>query len=101
GSAANNSVSASDIQQCVGHRSFMTYQDCKTTLQAGADVGTGIGVAFLIVLWFVGFVILSIIWLMTRPSHRLCPVCGENVKQGATVCKSCGHDFARAFVTQT
>ena len=56
--------------------------------------GTGIGVAMIIVLWFIVFVVLSLIWLMTRPSKRACPACGEDVKKGRTKCKSCGHDFA-------
>jgi len=100
GGSAADSVSSSEIQQCVGDGSVLTYQECKDSLQAGADVGTGIGVAFIFVLWFFGFVILSIIWFMTRPRGRSCPVCGENVRRGATVCKSCGLDFARTYATE-
>jgi hypothetical protein len=62
--------------------------------QAGANVGTGIGVAFLFGIWFVGFIILSIIWFMTRPARRVCPVCGTEARKGQTVCKKCGYDFA-------
>jgi hypothetical protein len=61
-----------------------------------ANAGTGIGVALLVFLWFLGFVILSLVWLMTRPKGRDCPVCGEKVKKGRTVCPSCKFDFAAA-----
>jgi hypothetical protein len=59
---------------------------------AAGDVGTGIGVALVFILWFVGFLILALVWLMSRPK-RVCPVCGESVKKGRTSCKKCGHDF--------
>jgi predicted amidophosphoribosyltransferase len=49
-------------------------------------------------MWFVGFIILSIIWFMTRPTRRLCPVCGSEARKGQTICKKCGHNFARAAV---
>jgi hypothetical protein len=63
---------------------------------AASDAGTSIGVGLIVFLWFLGFVVISIIWFMTRRAGRICPVCGEDVKRGATVCKSCGHDFAAA-----
>jgi hypothetical protein len=68
----------------------------KQTCEAASDVGTGIGVTALIVLWFVGFIILSLVWLMSRPKHRLCPACGEDVKKGRTTCKKCGFNLANA-----
>lgn len=64
--------------------------------QAGTDIGTGVGVTMLFFAWFIGFIIFSIIWFMTRPSKRSCPVCGHDVKKGKTVCKKCGYDFASA-----
>ena len=64
-----------------------------------SDAGTAIGVGLIIFLWFIGFVVLALVWFMTRRRGRLCPVCGEDVKRGATVCKSCGHDFAAAHAT--
>lgn len=69
------------------------YQNAK---QAGCEAGTAIGVGALFGLWFFGFVVLSFIWLMTRPKGRDCPVCGEKVKRGRTACQSCGYDFAAA-----
>lgn len=65
--------------------------------QSAYHVGTGIGVTLLFVLWFIGFVVLSLVWLMSRPQRRLCPVCGEQVKKGLTVCPKCGYNFAAAF----
>ncbi len=52
-----------------------------------SDVGTGIGVALIIVLWFFVFIVLSLIWFMTRRKGRVCPVCGEDVKKGRTTCQ--------------
>lgn len=62
--------------------------------QAGCQAGTGIAIALIIVIWFIGFVVLSLIWFMTRPRKRECPACGHDVKRGMTVCQSCGYDFA-------
>ena len=38
------------------------------TCQAATAVGTGIGLSVLFFIWFIGFIILSIIWFMSRPS---------------------------------
>lgn len=62
--------------------------------EAREDVSKGIGVIVLWFIWFFGFVALSLIWFMTRPKGRDCPVCGEKVKRGLTQCPGCGHDFA-------
>ena len=62
--------------------------------QDASDVGTGIGVGLVVTLFVVGFVILSLIWLMTRPKRRLCPSCGTDAKKGVTQCRKCGFDFA-------
>jgi hypothetical protein len=64
--------------------------------QDACEAGTGLGVALILFIGFIGFVFLSLIWLMTRPSGRDCPVCGEKVKKGQTKCPSCAHDFAAA-----
>jgi hypothetical protein len=56
-------------------------------------VGTGIGIALVFLLWFLGFVVLSLVWFMTRPRGRDCPVCGNNVKRGQMVCANCGYDY--------
>lgn len=85
--------SANNSSHCADEASrFLSQQACTDA----RDVGTGIGVALLVALWFVGFVILSIIWLMTRPKGRECPVCGERVKKGRTVCPDCKYNFAAA-----
>jgi hypothetical protein len=57
----------------------------------GGSIGAGIGVT-----WFIGFVVLGLVWLVSRPSHRECPRCGSDVKKGLTVCRSCGFELARA-----
>lgn len=69
--------------------------------KAGCDAGTGIGIALVFLLWFIGFLVLSLIWFMTRPRGRTCPACGENVKRGRTTCPNCGHDFAALARTRT
>jgi hypothetical protein len=63
----------------------------------GEDIGTGIGVTVIFFIWFLGFLVLSIVWFMTRPRHRQCPRCGEDVKKGLTACRRCGYDFAAAL----
>jgi hypothetical protein len=71
----------------------LSQADCN----AAEDIGTGIGVFLLIVLWAFGDIILGIIWLVTnRKKGRDCPVCGNTVKKGLLVCGSCGHDFRAA-----
>ena len=55
----------------------------------GRGIGAGLGVT-----WFFGFVVLSLVWLVSRPSHRECPRCGSDVEEGLTVCPSCGFDVS-------
>lgn len=59
----------------------------------GEDVGRGIAGTLIFGLWLVGFLILSVIWFMTRRQGRTCPHCGQDVKKGRTTCKKCGYDF--------
>ena len=66
-----------------------------------SDTGTGIGVAAIVILWFLGFIVLSLIWVMTRPRHRQCPKCGGDIKRGISVCKKCGYDLAAALTQPT
>jgi hypothetical protein len=85
--------SANNAQHCANESSqFLSQADCTSA----RDAGTAIGVGLLIFLWFLGFVVLSLIWFMTRPKGRDCPACGETVKKGRTVCPSCQFDFAAA-----
>lgn len=48
-----------------------TVADCgvldQQTCQAATNIGAGIGVTFLLIVWFIGFLILSLIWFMSRP----------------------------------
>ncbi len=62
--------------------------------QSGADVGRGLAVVVLFFIWLIGFLVLAVLWFMTRGRHRACPVCGNDVKKGRSVCKKCGYDFA-------
>lgn len=65
--------------------------------QAGTAIGAGIGVTFIVIIWFIGFMVLGLVWLMSRPKNRQCPRCGHDVKKGLTVCGSCSYDFAQAL----
>jgi hypothetical protein len=82
-----------------------TPKDCGTLSAADCNnaqaVGTGIGVAIIIVFWAFVDVILGVLWLVTRPrgKTRPCPVCGTDVKKGVTVCPSCGYNFATGAQT--
>jgi hypothetical protein len=69
----------------------------KQACEAGTAVGASIGVGIIVVFWFFVDGILGILWLITRPKGRPCPVCGTRVKEGVTICQKCGHDF-RAVV---
>jgi hypothetical protein len=92
GIASNPSLSEADIRHCMQENPF-TRKECEDTFNAASDVGTGIGVALIVVLWFIGFITLSILWFMTRRRGRICPHCGEDVKKGRTTCQKCGYDF--------
>ncbi len=61
---------------------------------AATNVGEGIGVFVIVIVWLIGFLFLSLIWFMTRPKGRVCPRCGENVRKGQTKCGKCGYDYA-------
>jgi hypothetical protein len=78
---------------CLAHPS--AYLSLKTC-EAASNAGAGIGIAIILLIGFIGFVFFALIWIMSRPRRRDCPVCGESVKKGVTVCKKCGHDFAAA-----
>ena len=65
-----------------------------TDCQAG-NVGTGIGVGLVFTLWALGDVILGVLWLVTRPRARICPVCGNNVRRGVVQCHACGYVFGQ------
>jgi Protein of unknown function (DUF2510) len=79
-----------------GSSSDCTTHAYKSACEAGSDAGAGIGAIVIWFIWFFGFLALSLIWFMSRPKGRDCPVCGEKVKRGRTACASCGHDFAAA-----
>jgi rubredoxin len=75
---------------CSAHGQFANAKE------SGCEAGAGIAAVGIIVIWFLGYIPLGIIWFASRPSKRVCPACGENVKKGQTTCPSCGHDFAAA-----
>jgi hypothetical protein len=45
--------------------------DALTACQAGTAIGAGIGVTFIIVIWFIGFIVLGLVWLMSRPKDNV------------------------------
>jgi hypothetical protein len=74
------------------HSTFLSPKAC----EEASNAGTGVGVALILLIGFIGFVFFSLIWFMTRPKQRTCPACGEDVPKGVTRCGKCGHDFAAA-----
>ena len=38
--------------------------------EAGTAIGAGLGVIMIGFIWFIGFIILSIVWFMTKPSAK-------------------------------
>ena len=70
--------------------------DCEAS-----NTGVGIAATLLFIFWALGDVILGVLWLITRPRTRTCPVCGNGVKRGVTWCPHCGFDFARQFEGQS
>lgn len=66
----------------------------RSACEAGTDIGTGIGVTALFCVWLIGFTILGVIWIVTRPARRVCPSCGHEARKGERVCRNCGFDFA-------
>jgi hypothetical protein len=76
--------------------SHCAHEAYRSACEAGSDAGKGIGVVALWFVWFFGFIVLSLIWFMTRPKGRECPACGEHVKRGRTACPLCAFDFAAA-----
>jgi zinc-ribbon domain len=71
-------------------------RQAKEAGEAGTAVGASIGVGIIVVCRFFVDGILGILWLVTRPKARPCPVCGTRVKEGVTICPKCGHDFRAA-----
>lgn len=68
------------------------------TCNDAQNVGTGIAVVALVIIWAVVDVILGILWLVTnRKRTRDCPACGRDVKKGLFVCRNCGYDFRAAL----
>jgi hypothetical protein len=75
--------------------------ETSSSATSGCEAGTAIGVFLILFIGFVGFLFLSLIWFMSRPKGRACPVCGEKVKKGLTKCESCGFDFSQAIAGTT
>lgn len=78
-----------------------TASDQLGACQVGTGIGSGIVVVFLVGIWFVGFIVLSLIWLMSRPNKRICPQCGRDVKKGLVACTACGYSFVQAPLSPT
>jgi hypothetical protein len=39
--------------------------------QAGTAIGGGIAVTFILIVWFIGFIVLGLVWLMSRPKESV------------------------------
>ena len=45
--------------------------DALATCQAATAIGGGIGLTVIFILWFIGFIVLALIWFMTRPKNNV------------------------------
>lgn len=88
------------IVSAISERASKECPPADTLCQDASDLGTTIGVGLIFVIWAILLPILLVIWFATRPSRRLCPACGKDVKKGRTACPDCGHDFAAAAQRQ-
>jgi hypothetical protein len=59
--------SASGTPADCAHNAYLSAKTCNDA----SDVGTAIGVGLIGGLWFFGFIVLSIIWFMSRPKEVL------------------------------
>ena len=72
-------------------------QTCaRQTYASSCAAWTAIDVMLLLLSWFIGFIVASLIWLLSRPPRRRCLVCGHGVKKVLTACQKCGYNFADA-----
>lgn len=55
----------------VGNNCAGQVGDSLTACQAGTAIGAGIGVTFIIIIWFIGFIVLGLVWLMSRPKDNV------------------------------
>ena len=60
GIAGAGNVSTED---CVG--------EYASACEAGTAIGAGIGLTLIFLLWFIGFIVLAIVWFMTRPKNNV------------------------------
>ena len=63
--AIGGAATADNAAQCAND----TVLGADTCTQA-RNAGTGIAVVLIFMLWFIGFIVLSLIWFMTRPKGR-------------------------------
>jgi hypothetical protein len=58
---------ASDYCANRAHRAFIGVESCESAAQAGSGLAIGV----ILAIWFCGFIVLSLIWLMTRPREQV------------------------------
>lgn len=58
-------------QDCATDPSVVDGTLSLSACQTASDVGTGIGVALIVFLWFFVFIVESIVWFMTKPKERV------------------------------
>lgn len=61
----DSGVTDADIQECAGE-GFIPADECEETLRELEDEDAVIAVPLLLVLWFAGLLLLSLVWLATR-----------------------------------
>jgi hypothetical protein len=47
--------------------------------------------------WFLGNLVLGVLWVASHPRRRTCPQCATEVPRAFLVCTACRYDFHRAL----
>jgi hypothetical protein len=76
-------TSSSPASSCATDPDVINGVMSRHACETASNVGTGIGVTLVAGLWFVGFLILSLVWFMTKPRQQEVIVVKEVIREVA------------------